>query len=287
MRNKMKTKIITLALVTALTSGGLFYSAPVSKTAAAEDNVPIVSDEPITTPTAKPTVKPTKKPSPKPTKKPTKKPAIKYTWDGYFYFAKGEPRTFILSKKAKLISLTGGKYKKTGKKIVFTARKNGKIKYKVGNKYKYQTINVGGNNCIRTKDNTIRTKDKKLNVKEYNYNIKYKNKKYKNFISFVRSNPNTGWTYTTDSKSDINHDSKYNRGMKYGDFSSKLLRKYASWEDDSATENYYESIITARYYDKKSKQVVYKYFHFNKKQKLVKVEWISYISKKASPIKIR
>lgn len=76
-------------------------------------------------------------------------------------------------------------------------------------------------------------------------------------------------------KNELKKNSKYNRGIKNGDSSSKVLKKYPSWEDEG-WDDYGEFVTTARYYDKKSKLSVYKNFYYNKKDKITKIAWISY-----------
>lgn len=268
MRNKMKTKIISSALVAALATGSMISSAPMLKTTAAENSELTATAEPTAEPTVQPTAKPTAKPTTKPTKKPNK---ITYTPAGFVYCAKGEPKKCVLSKKAKFITVTGSKYKKSGRQITFTANKDSKIKYKAGNKYKYIDVIVNGNKTCKTQTNKKVT-DKRINRKEYTCDITDNNKHYKNFIEWAKKNVGNGWMWQ---KNELKKNSKYNRGIKNGDSSSKVLKKYPSWEDEG-WDDYGEFVTTARYYEKKSKLSVYKNFYYNKKDKITKIAWISY-----------
>lgn len=141
---------------------------------------------------------------------------------------------------------------------------------------------MGGNQKNNAFSNKT-IKDKKVNRKEYTCNIVDKHKRYKNFIDWAKKNVGYGWIWA---KNDLTKNSKYNRGIKYGDSSDKILKKYPSWEDEG-NDDYGDSVTTARYYDKKSGLVVYKNFYYGKNQKITKAIWWSYNPKnKANIIKL-
>lgn len=272
MRNKMKTKIISSALVVALATGSMISSAPMLKTTAAENSELTATAEP----TAEPTVQPTAKPTAKPTTKPTKKPTDKYERVTHFYTAKGEPVIFkdVHKGKIKIISSAGNKYKVIGNKIKMICKKSGDIKYQINGKKICFTLLAGGNK-----------KDSKLTKKEYNLPFKWKGKKYKNYIDAYRDNRNYDLAISWD-KCD-KESKKFNRGLKIGSNCTNITKKYSSWEDFDwlSKKNY---AFFARYYDKVCKRVFYKYATITNKGKITEITWSTYkINIKSNIYKIK
>ena len=256
MKNKLKTRIISAIFVVALATGGMIYSVPAHQTTAAVDSKLLATAEPTTGPTVQPTVKPTPKP--------TKKPTDKYERATFFYTAKGEPVIFkdMHKGKIKVISSSGNKYKVMGNKIKMTCKKSGDIKYQINGKKICFRLCVGGNN-----------KDAKLTKKEYNTPFTWKGKKYKNYIDAYRYNRNYNFEIYWD-KCD-KYSKKYNRGLKIGSDCMNIIKKYPSWEDfDCMEKKNYASF--ARYYDKASKRVFFKYITITNKGKITRITWSTY-----------